>query len=141
MSTSDSSSNLGPPPIDGGLSTIPVLGQPDIVLSSAEDIARPSPANAVMVAGRHTTITTDQDVPLLSQRHSAWAAVNGISLFTRGVSKSPERAIQEIGLELHAASGDVNVQAQQDKFTLTALKAIDIQSTSANIEISVPQRP
>ncbi len=140
MSTSDSSSNIAPPPIDGGHGTIPVLGQPDIVLSSAADIAQLTPAHTVMAVGRHTTITTDQDVNLLSQRHSAWAVANGISLFTRGESKSSDRAVQDIGLKMHAASGNVSVQAQQDKFTLTALKAIDIQSTSANIEISAPQR-
>lgn len=108
MSTSDSSSNLGPPSIDGGTGTIPVLGQPDIVLSSAADITHPHPANAV---GRHKTITTHQDVSLLSQHHSAWAA-NGITLFTQGESKSPERAVQDIGLKMHAAGSNVNVQAQ-----------------------------
>lgn len=140
MSTSDSSNNSAPPPIDGGFGTIPVLGTPDIVLSSAADIAQLTPANTVMAVGGCTTITTDQDVNLLSQRHSAWAVANGISFFTRGESKNPERAVQDVGLKMHAASGNVSVQAQQDSFTLTALKAIDIQSTSASVEISAPQK-
>lgn len=140
MSTSDSSNNSAPPPIDGGFGTIPVLGTPDIVLSSAADIAQLTPANTVMAVGGCATITTDQDVNLLSQRHSAWAVANGIAFFTRGESKNSERAVQDVGLKMHAASGNVSVQAQQDRFTLTALKAIDIQSTSASVEISAPQK-
>ncbi|MEY4756990.1 MAG: hypothetical protein RJA34_1888 [Pseudomonadota bacterium] len=140
MSTSDSSPTIPLPSIDGGYGTIPVLGKPDIVVSSAADIAQLTPANTVMAVGECTTITTGQDVNLLSQRHSAWAVANGISLFTRGESKVPERAVQDVGLKMHAASGNVSVQAQQGSFTLTALKAIDVQSTSANVEISAPQK-
>lgn len=140
MSTSDSSHHSAPPPIDGGHGTIPVLGKPDIVLSAAGDIAQLTPANTVMAVGGQTTITTDQDVNLLSQRHTAWAVANGIALFTRGESKNPARAVQDVGLKLHAASGNVNVQAQQGTFTLTALKAVAIQSTSASIEVSAPQK-
>lgn len=43
-------------------------------------------------------------------------------------------------MKLHAASGNVNVQAQSDAFTLTAQKGIDIQSTAADIVISAPSR-
>jgi type VI secretion system secreted protein VgrG len=34
----------------------------------------------------------------------------------------------------------VNTQAQSDAFTLTAQKAVDLQSTTANITISAPNR-
>jgi type VI secretion system secreted protein VgrG len=43
-----------------------------------------------------------------------------------------------MGMKLHAASGNVNMQAQSGGITVTAAKAIDIQSTTANITISAP---
>lgn len=128
------------PAIDGGHGTIPVLSQPDILLSAAGDIASLTPANTVMAVGGHATVTANQDVNLLSQRNQAWAVQGGISLFTRGESTDGQRAVQDVGLKLHAASGNVNTQAQTDKFTLTAEKSIDLQSTSASIVISAPQR-
>ncbi|HRH30340.1 MAG TPA: DUF2345 domain-containing protein, partial [Aquabacterium sp.] len=42
--------------------------------------------------------------------------------------------------KMHAASGNVNTQAQSSTFTLTAQKAIDLQSTAASIVISAPQK-
>jgi uncharacterized protein (DUF2345 family) len=90
--------------------------------------------------GQHTTITAGQDANLLAQRHQAWAVKDGISLYTRGEAKGGERAVQDVGLKLHAASGNVNTQAQSGAFTLTAEKAIDVQSTAANITISAPNK-
>lgn len=140
MSNSNAEQSAGIPAIDGGHGTIPVMNQPDILLSAAGDIASLTPANTVIAAGGHATVTAGQDVNLMSQRHQAWAVQGGISLFTRGESKDTNRAVQDVGLKFHAASGNVNVQAQSDKFTLTAEKAIDLQSTSGSIVISAPQR-
>lgn len=139
MSASDSSKPASQVPIDGGHGTIPVLGQPDIVLSAAGDIAQLTPAHTVMAIGRHAVIVTGEDTNLLSQRHAAWAVKDGICLFTRGENKDDERVVKDVGLKLHAASGNVSVQAQSDAFTLTASQAVDIQSTSASIEITAPQ--
>jgi len=41
---------------------------------------------------------------------------------------------------MHAASGNVNVQAQSGPFTLTALKGIELQSTCADVVITAPKR-
>lgn len=138
MSTSDPFDTSDPPPIDGGHGTIPVLGSPDIVLSSAADIASLTPANTVMAIGGHTSITASQDINLLAQRHQAWAVKDGISFFTRGESTDSQRAVQDTGMKFHAASGNVSVQAQSGAVTVTAQKAVDIQSTSANVVISAP---
>ncbi|MFN3915524.1 MAG: DUF2345 domain-containing protein [Aquabacterium sp.] len=77
---------------------------------------------------------------LLAQRHQAWAVKNGISLFTRGEAKNTQRAVQDTGLKLHAASGNVRTEAQSGPFSLTAQQAIDLQSTAADIVISAPNR-
>lgn len=135
-----SSSEGGIVAIDGGHGSIPVTERPDLVLSAAADISTATPAHTVISAGQNATLTTGQDTNLLSQRHLAWAVKDGISLFTRGEAKDGQRAVQDVGLKLHAASGNVNVQAQSDKFTLTAEKGIDLQSTAASIVISAPNR-
>jgi uncharacterized protein (DUF2345 family) len=117
-----------------------VSQRPDLVLSAAGDIASLTPANAVLMAGQHTTVTAGQDTNLLAQRHQAWAVKDGISLFTRGEAKDGQHGVQEVGMKLHAASGNVSVQAQGDAFTLTAEKAVDVQSTAAIVLISAPSK-
>jgi type VI secretion system secreted protein VgrG len=126
--------------IDGGHGSISVMERPDLVLSASADISSATPVHTVMSAGQHMTMTAGQDTNLLSQRHLAWAVKDGIGLFTRGEAKDAQRAVQDVGMKLHAASGNVNVQAQGDKFMLTAEKAIDMQSTAANIVISAPNK-
>ena len=126
--------------LDGGQGRIPVTDRPDLLLSAAADISSATPAHTVLSAGQHTTVTAGQDTNLLSQRHTAWAVKDGISLFTRGEAKDGQRAVQDVGMKLHAASGNVNTQAQEGSFTLTAEKAIDLQSTAANITISAPSK-
>jgi type VI secretion system secreted protein VgrG len=126
--------------IDGGKGHIPVTQRPDLVLSAAGDIASLTPAHTVLSTGQHTTLTAGQDTNLLAQRHQAWAVKGGISLFTRGEAKDTQHGVQEVGIKLHAASGNVNAQAQSGAFTLTAEKAIDVQSTTASIVISAPSK-
>ncbi len=126
--------------IDGGHGQIPVSERPDLVLSAAADIASLTPAHSLLTAGGQTSLTAGQDTNLLAQRHAAWAVKNGISLFTRGEAKDGQRAVQDAGMKLHAASGNVNVQAQSGPFTLTALKAVDLQSTAADIVITAPEK-
>lgn len=140
MQTSGGGSGATEATTDGGHGNIPVTNRPDLVLSAAADISSVTPAHTVISAGQHTTVTAGQDTNLLSQRHAAWAVKDGISLFTRGEAKDGQRAVQDVGMKLHAASGNVNVQAQSDAFTLTAEKAIDLQSTAANVVISAPNK-
>ena len=138
VNISDTDTPSDSQPIGGGHGTIPVLGKPDIVLSAAGDIAGLTPASTVMAVGQHATVTASQDINLLAQRHQAWAVKDGISFFTRGEAKDSQRAVQDTGMKFHAASGNVNVQAQNGPLSVTAQQAVDIQSTSADIVISAP---
>lgn len=119
---------------------IPTTERPDLLLSGAAAITTLTPAHTVLSAGRHATLTTAADLNLLAQRHQAWAVKNGISLFTRGEAKNTQRAVQDVGMKLHASSGNVRTEAQSGPFTLTAQQAIDLQSTAADIVISAPNR-
>lgn len=47
---------------------------------------------------------------------------------------------QDTGIRLHAASGNVNVQAQSAALNITAKQAVDMQSTQASVHLSAPQR-
>ena len=124
----------------GGHGSIPITDRPDIVLSAAADITSLTPAHTVITTGAHTTLTAGQDINLHSQRHLAVAVKDGISLFPRGEAKDSQRTVQDVGLKLHAASGNVNVQAQSDAFTLTAALGIDVQSTADSVLISAPSK-
>lgn len=126
--------------MEGGHGTISVTDRPDLVVSAPGDIASLTPAHTVISAGQHTTITAGQDINLNSQRHLAMAVKDGISLFTRGEAKDSQRAVQDVGLKMHAASGNVNVQAQSAQFKLTAELSIDIQSTGGSVVISAPNK-
>ncbi len=120
--------------------SIATTERPDIVLSAAADIHSATPAHTVIGTGKHFTATAAQDTQLLAQRHHAWAVKDGISIFTRGEASSAEHPVHDTGLKLHAASGNVNVQAQSAGLTVTAMKAVDVQSTAASVHISAPQR-
>jgi type VI secretion system secreted protein VgrG len=121
--------------------SIPTLGRPDLITSAPGAITSHTPAHTVISAGGQAAISTALDANLLSQRHTAWAVKDGISLFTRGEAKDAKHPVQDMGMKLHAASGNVNTQAQSGGITVTAAKAIDIQSTTANITISAPKQP
>ena len=132
--------NNGPVPIGGGQGTIDISARPDLVLSASGDIASTTPANTLVATGANVSLTTGSDANLLAQRHQAWAVKDGIGLFTRGEAKGGQRAVQDVGIKLHAASGNVRTEAQSGPFTLTAQKAIDLQSTAADIVITAPER-
>ena len=110
------------------------------MVNAAANIATLTPAHHVLSVGGASTLTAGQDTNLLAQRHQAWAVKDGISLFSRGEAKDGQRAVQDTGLKLHAASGNVNTQAQSGPFSLTALKSVDLQSTAADIVISAPSK-
>jgi type VI secretion system secreted protein VgrG len=124
----------------GGEDRIDTLARPDLVLSARGDIASTTPANTLVATGANVSLTTGQDANLLAQRHQAWAVKDGIGLFTRGEAKNTQRAVQATGMQLHAASGNVRTEAQSGPFTLTAQKAVDLQSTAADIVITAPER-
>ena len=110
------------------------------MLSAAADIHSATPAHTVIAAGQHLTATTEQDTLLLAQRHHAWAVKGGIGLFTRGEATDAQHPVSDTGIRLHAASGNVSVQAQSAALNLTAKQTVDLQSTQASVHISAPQR-
>jgi type VI secretion system secreted protein VgrG len=139
-SLAHSEANGASPSDAGGQGCIAATLRPDLVLNAAADIGSATPQHTLLHAEGHGTVTAGQDINLLAQADQVWAVKDGISLFTRGEAKDRQRAVQDTGLKLHAASGNVNVQAQSGPFSLTAQQAIDLQSTTADIVISAPSK-
>ena len=140
LSSLKAEQNSQGPGTEGGHGRIPTLARPDLVLSSPGAISSATPASTVAATGQHFSLSTEQSAQWLSQRHSAWAVKGGISLFTRGDAQSHGGPVQDTGIKLHAASGNVSVQAQSAPLKVTALQALDVQSTQGRVVISAPQR-
>ncbi|TAM33598.1 MAG: DUF2345 domain-containing protein, partial [Rhodanobacter sp.] len=65
-------------------------------------------------------------------------AAQGIALYAQG-SDAGSRPVKPTGIKLHAASGQVSVQAQQDKADFAAQKAITVSSSTGSINASAKQ--
>lgn len=125
---------------EGGPGSIGITERADLLLSASANIASMTPASTVVETSAHVSLATNQDANLLAQRHQTWVVKEGISLFTRGETQDTPRQVQDVGLKLHAASGSVRIDARRGPLTLTAQKAVDLQSTAANIAITAPER-
>jgi type VI secretion system secreted protein VgrG len=125
--------------IQGGGGTVAAWSRPELLISAPGGIATATPAHSVYSAGVTASLSANQDINLASQRHSAWAVKGGISLFTYGKAQNANKANQEVGLQLHAATGNVSVQAQANTLSLTADKAISVASTTDAITVGSPE--
>jgi type VI secretion system secreted protein VgrG len=126
-------------PISGGAGTVPAWGRPDLVVSAPGGVASTTPAHHVVSAGNTITMVAGQDMNLNSQRHTAVAVKSGLSLFTYGKAQNSAKPNTETGMQLHAASGNVSVQAQANTLALTADKAVAVSSVTQAVTVAAPQ--
>lgn len=126
--------------IGGGAGqNVPAWSRPELLISAPDGVIALTPAHAVMSAGTTASFAAQQDINFLSARNTSVVIQNGLSIFTYGKANSPDKPNQETGLQLHAASGSVSVQAQQNTLALTADKAINVASTTAAITMGAPK--
>jgi len=126
--------------IGGGLGqNVAAWSRPDLLVSAPGGVTMLTPAHTVMSAGATASLAAQQDINLNSARHIAMAVANGFSIFTYGKASDPNKPNQETGLQFHAASGNVSVQAQKNTLELTADKAINVASTTDAITIGSPK--
>ena len=92
-----------------------------------------------MSAGRTASLAVGQDINWTNQRHTAVAVKAGLSLFTYGKAQNGSKPNTETGMQLHAASGNVSVQAQANTLNLTADKAIAVASVTNAITMGSPK--
>jgi type VI secretion system secreted protein VgrG len=113
--------------------------EPQLQLSSPAGIVAVTPADAVLAAGRTTSISAGQDINFASERNSYRSAVAGISLFTYGKASNGAKPSQETGIRLHAASGKVSSQSQGGETRLTADKSITVASAAQSVRGAAKQ--
>lgn len=124
--------------IGGGFGTVPAWGRPELLLASPACIAAHTPTDFIASAGSTASLTAGQDIQHIAQGHHALAAKDGLVLYTHGTAKDPAKRNQEAGLKLHAASGNVNLQAQTGAVNFAADQAIDVASTQGMVRVTAP---
>ncbi|MBX3618837.1 MAG: DUF2345 domain-containing protein [Rhizobacter sp.] len=126
-------------PIAGGAGTVPAWGRADLMISAPGGVVTATPANAVLSAAQTIGMAAGQDINLQSQRRTSVAVKGGLSLFTYGKAQNADKPNSETGMQLHAASGSVSVQAQANALSLTADKAVAVSSVTDAITMGAPQ--
>jgi type VI secretion system secreted protein VgrG len=101
---------------------------PLIVASAPADIATVTPENIQLHSGRHTSLSSGEDINLASAGSLLVSVGRSISLFAR-----------DAGAKLFAAKGKVEIQAQDDAIELTAKDSVRITSTARTIEIAAQE--
>ena len=106
-------------------SQIKDLQQAVMVLSSASSIAMATPESILHSAGRNLTLTAGQNADVGVQGKLTMTAGELISLYA-----------QQMGIQLIAGAGKVDVQAQNDAMALSALKDVTITSVDGRLVLS-----
>lgn len=120
----------------GGTGTIPAWSEPRLQTSAPAGLAQLTPNHHVLVSGKTTSIASSQDSQIVSQGNVSLSVKDGLALFTHGKSKNQKKPNQETGTHLHAASGQVSLQAQSGKLIAAADKKVTIASTHASLNAS-----
>jgi type VI secretion system secreted protein VgrG len=116
--------------------------RPELIVSAPGGVLQHTPANAIYSAGATTSLIAGQDANHLAQGYHAVQAAKGIVMFTYGQAKAKRQGgdtIEATGIQLHAASGNVNWQAQSDSLHATADKAVEVSSVTAMVKITAPK--
>ncbi|WP_244130887.1 type VI secretion system Vgr family protein [Burkholderia pyrrocinia] len=106
----------------------PELNEAHLLLAGAAGIAVTTPATAHVMGGQHVAVTAGDSV----------SVATGKSLFA-SVSDKFSLFVHKMGMKLIAASGKVQVHAENDELELLAKKVVAIISTTDWINITAKQ--
>lgn len=123
----------------GGAGTVSAWARPELLISAPGGVGAATPAHHVMSAGATASMVAGHDLNVEGQRHLAAAAKAGMSLFTYGKAQNADKPNAETGMQLHAASGSVSVQAQGNTLRVTADKAVSVSSVINAITMGSPK--
>ena len=126
------------PQIGGGHGTVPAWARPDLVLAAPGGIGGFTPAHVVASAGNTASFVAGQDLNHLAQGNAALAVKSGIVFYTYGKATNSSKPNTEVGIQLHAASGNVQTQSQTAATRLTADKAVHVASTNGMVRVAAP---
>jgi type VI secretion system secreted protein VgrG len=119
---------------------VPAWKRPDLLICGPGGVTLQTPGHTILSAGATLCLVAHHDINLTSVRHIAVAVSNGLSLFTYGKATHPEKPNPETGLQFHAASGSVSVQAQKNTLELSADGAVNLASTTAAVTVTAPKQ-
>jgi type VI secretion system secreted protein VgrG len=123
----------------GGAGVTPAWTSPDLIGAAPDGIVAMTPQMAVWIAGT-TTSVAGEDINLVATAHYGHCVNYGISMFTYGKGLIPGKPNQEVGIKLHAASGRVISQSQEDKTEITADKQVSINSTNDAVRLQAKEQ-
>ncbi|NRO97046.1 type VI secretion system tip protein VgrG [Paraburkholderia sp. NMBU_R16] len=112
----------------GGNGSFAELNEPHLLLAGAAGLEMTTPATAHLAGDQHVGVTAGQHVSIAA----------GKSLFA-SVSDKFSVFVHRLGMKLIAASGKVQIQAQNDDLELLAKKVVAIISTTDWINITAKQ--
>jgi Rhs element Vgr protein len=121
--------------IGGGEGTATAWSKPHLVSHGQDGLITVTPKHHIWISGTDTLLSAGQDLNLVAQGQWSAVAAQGIALYAQG-SGAGSRPVKQTGIKLHAASGQVSVQAQQDKADFAAQKAITVSSSNGSINAS-----
>lgn len=125
--------------IGGGTGTIAAMARPDIVIAAPKGIATSTPAATIASAGGTASLVAGQDLQQLAQENSSAAVKEGLVFYTYGQAQNASKPNTETGIQLHAATGNVNTQSQSGATKLTADKAVTVASTTGMVRVTAPK--
>lgn len=104
--------------------TIDSLNAAGVALYGDEGVASLTPKSQQISAGENVIVTSGQDVAVSAFKKFTLAAGEMLSLF-----------VQKLGIKLIAASGRVQIQAQDDEMELTSMKNMFITAVDGKMVI------
>lgn len=118
----------------GGEGQASAWQQPMLVLHAGAGLQSLTPQSQIWVAGTHAIFNAGADLNLITQGKGQFIAGQGLALYTQG-DKPKGGPQQQTGIALHAASGQVRLQAQTDKAQLIAKRSVMLASTQAGAHV------
>ncbi|HWU77201.1 MAG TPA: DUF2345 domain-containing protein, partial [Rhodanobacter sp.] len=125
--------------IGGGEGSATAWSEPHLIAHGQDGLVTVTPQHHVWVSGTDTLLSAGQDLSFVAQGQWSAVAANGIALYAQGSEPAGSRPVKQTGIALHAASGQVSVQAQQDQADFAAQKAITLASTDGSLTASAKQ--
>jgi len=126
-------------PIGGGFGTVAAPSRPDLVVFGDGGVSLLTPGHIVMSAGTTAGLTATHDINMCAERNIAIAVEKDLGFFTVAKATNPDKPNQETGMQFHAASGSLLVQAKKSTLGLIADTAINVSSTTGAITIGSPK--
>lgn len=131
--TAEISASNAPQAIGGGHGTISAWSSPEILFASPAGIHSASSGQSHFSSGGSYSATARQHINQMASAQYSLSSAQGIVLYTVGKGAKGQQPVQEEGIRLHAATGTVVVQAQNNRLEATAKHQVAVDSTHGSV--------